>query len=187
MPKRLKKIIFRVAALLFSGVALWQLGGAGLIAAKAFAAPILIESAWDESLITGKPMKPWSWADTHPIAKLHLAEKNITRYVMAGDNMRALAFGPMQATVARTPIYFGHRDTHFAFLEHLSSGDVIEMQNASGTTSTYKVEKAWTAHKDAMFMPSSTASSQLMLVTCYPFGTVQTSSDERFIVQAVKL
>ena len=156
-----------------------------MIAAKAALAPILVESAWEESLRTGKPMKPWSWADTHPVAELSLPSKDITHYVLAGDNMRALAFGPVMAEVSGTPVLFGHRDTHFAFLENLESGDILTFKTMDGTKARYSLARAWTAHKDALTIPQ-TDGDQILLVSCYPFRSV-TETDHRIIMQAIKI
>ena len=44
------------------------------IPAKARIAQVLLELAWQQSLISGgeKTVKPWSWADTWPVARLEV-------------------------------------------------------------------------------------------------------------------
>lgn len=62
-----------------------QLGAAGLIKAKAWLAPVLIERAWAQSLgLGGMPVKPWPWADTWPVARLRVPARGVQRLVLAG-------------------------------------------------------------------------------------------------------
>jgi len=174
----------QAAALVVAFAALWQIGSAGLIAGKAWLAPILIADAWTETLATGAPQKPWFWADTVPVARLGVPEFGLTRYVMEGDNMRSLAFGPVKAGGAQAQIIFGHRDTHFAFLKDLQNGHQLTYQRADGTIVRYKVEASWVANKDAMYMPGGMPRSALLLVTCFPFGAAYAGGDQRYIVLA---
>lgn len=73
--------------------------------AKAHFAQYLIEQAWAKTLIDGQSHKPWSWADTYPVAKLSIEQakrpnhfdgpaSNDSLYVLAGASGRNLAFGP---------------------------------------------------------------------------------------------
>ncbi|MCK0068119.1 sortase domain-containing protein [Kordiimonas laminariae] len=183
--KRSKRKTIMAGAALLTALGLWQLGGGAIIAAKAALAPVLVKSAWEESLKTGKPLKPWSWADTHPVAKLSLPDKGITHYVLAGDNMRALAFGPVMAEVSGTPIVFGHRDTHFAFLEHIEDGDILTFKTLDGAEESFRLTRAWVAHKDALSVPQESV-EQILLVSCYPFRSVG-ETDRRIIMQAIKI
>src|SRR5262245_66693283 len=110
------------------------LGGLILIAqgvyihAKAMLAQILLERAFAQAISTGAPVKPWSWADTWPVARIVVPRLGKSAIVLAGASGQALAFGP--GHVARTPdagepgtaIYSGHRDTHFAFLGDVAVG-----------------------------------------------------------------
>ena len=109
-----------------------QLAAAGLIKAKAWLAPILIERAWETSLNrSGSPVKPWPWADTWPVARLRAPAQGVERLVLAGDSGNALAFGPghtnasAQLGTAGLAVIGGHRDTHFAFLRHLPAGRAV--------------------------------------------------------------
>ena len=78
-----------------------QFAGAALIYGKAWLAPVLIERAWGESRASGQAVKPWSWADTWPVARLGVERLGIERFVMHGDNGNAMAFGPGLAAGAR--------------------------------------------------------------------------------------
>src|SRR4051794_31690320 len=53
--------VLAVAGLFLVGQGLW-------IHAKGLLAQVLLERAFTETLVTGRPVKPWSWADTWPVA-----------------------------------------------------------------------------------------------------------------------
>ena len=79
-------------------------------------APLLIERAWQRSLNDGgRPVKPWPWADTWPVARLTVPEQGIELLVLAGDSGNALAFGPGLAPYSTPPgvrgvaVIAGHR------------------------------------------------------------------------------
>ena len=72
----------------------WQLGLGAWIHAKAMLAQSLLETAWSETLRTGKEVKPWPWADTWPVARLTVPRLGIRRIVLAGASGSSLAFGP---------------------------------------------------------------------------------------------
>jgi hypothetical protein len=97
-----------------------QLAAAGVIKAKAWLAPVLIERAWEESLAKSGPVPPWPWADTWPVARLQVPAAGVNLLVLAGDSGNALAFGPGHARASAQPgqsgtvVIGGHRDTHFA-------------------------------------------------------------------------
>src|SRR5262249_59714454 len=66
------------------------LGGLILIAqgvyvhAKAMLAQILLERAFAQAMATGTPVKPWSWADTWPVARLAVPRLGKSAIVLAG-------------------------------------------------------------------------------------------------------
>jgi len=179
-----KAVALLLVALLLS-VAGWQLGQAGLIAGKAWAAPVLIEWSWDHREAAEMPEKPWPWADSYPVARLDVAEQDISRFVLAGDNMRNLAFGPVLSEVAASQILFGHRDTHFRFLKSLKPGQRLSFQKAGETASNWRVQQTNVVGADELSVPAGTADPALLLVTCYPFDTVRTETDQRYVVWLV--
>jgi len=181
VPGKGKFIGFGAAAVLLVA-ALWQLSGAAMIAGKAWLAPVLIERAWQRGVQSSTPVKPWPWADTYPMARLDVPRGSITRFVLAGEDMSALAFGPVSIGGDR-PIIFGHRDTHFLFLGTLRPGDRLTYQEQGGPTRTYRVKAAWQAHKDALYAPDDSGRGML-LVTCFPLGMALKETDERYIVYA---
>ena len=116
--------------------------------AKAHFAQYLIEQAWAKTLIDGQSHKPWSWADTYPVAKLSIEQakrpnhfdgpaSNDSLYVLAGASGRNLAFGPAlvlssaPAGAQGNTVIAGHRDTHFAMLNGISVGRRLALQTAT--------------------------------------------------------
>jgi sortase len=119
------------AALALAGFVL--IGQGVWIHAKALLAQVLLERAFAQTLATGTDVKPWSWADTWPVARVEVPRLHKSAIVLAGSSGQALAFGPGQ--VERTPqagesgtaIYSAHRDTHFDFLGDVAIGDEIKV------------------------------------------------------------
>src|SRR5205085_8054819 len=89
------------------------------IHAKALLAQILLERAFAASLAGGEPVKPWSWADTWPVARIEVPRLERSEIALAGSSGQALAFGP--GHVERTPeagepgtaVYAAHRAPSF--------------------------------------------------------------------------
>ncbi|WP_434929928.1 class GN sortase [Shewanella sp. HL-SH5] len=167
----------------------------GYMQAKAHFAQYLIERAFVQTLIDNKPHKPWSWADTHPVAKIrfidwqHKLDKQDI-YVLAGISGRTLAFGPGLylggANVGEqgNTIIAGHRDSHFLKLKHLVLGDTIELQDAQGQYTRYQVTDLRVVHETQVDEMAMTDDSRLTLITCYPFDKLGGDADLRYIVEA---
>src|SRR5687767_3546122 len=88
--------LLTLAGSVFATRALW-------IRTKAVVARVLIDRAWQTSVTTGKPVSPWSWADTHPVAKLMIPSINYSEYVLEGASPRAMAFGPTRMSSGARP------------------------------------------------------------------------------------
>ena len=101
---------------------LWLIGDALYIRAKAVLAQVLLDRAFAAAVTSGATVKPWSWADTWPVARIEVKRLNASAIALAGSSGQALAFGP--GHVELTPdagergvaVYAAHRDTHFNFL-----------------------------------------------------------------------
>jgi len=171
---------------------LQQLAGAGLIKAKAWLAPVLIERAWDESLLnSGEPVKPWPWADTWPVARLRVPAEDVDLPVLAGDSGNALAFAPGHTlTSARLgsaglAVIGGHRDTHFAFLRHLRPGVHLQLQLPDGSWRDYRVDNTAVADTRIQSLRRDGHREILLLVTCYPFDALLANGPLRYVVAAL--
>lgn len=173
-------------------VALQQLSGAGYIALKAQLAQLLIAQSWDKSrMAKGHPEKPWPWADTWPVARLTVPRHDIDLYVLWGATGNALAFGPGYEVASAQPgeggvtLIGGHRDTHFEFLQDLQLNTLVSMQLPSGEEETYQVNEIRVVnvkkHPDPLL---GVQSNTLLLVTCYPFNTLQPGGPLRYVVSA---
>ncbi|NGX15353.1 class GN sortase [Wenzhouxiangella sp. XN24] len=166
------------------------IGQAGWIHAKAWLAQRLIVDAFDRA-VAGEPApRPWPWADTEPVARLHLPGTADPLVVLSGASGRNLAFGPTHDPSSVRPgepgnsIFAGHRDTHFAPLAGVSLGDTLLVERVDGRQARFTVRaldivdsRRWRIRLDA-------DQPMLLLVTCYPFDAVDPSGPLRFVVTA---
>lgn len=175
----------RGAAAVFLAVALWQIGSAALIAGKAWLAPVLIDQAWARTLAGDGRVRPWDWADTYPVAELHVPDLGVRRIALANVSMRNLAFGPTVELHGETRIFYAHRDTHFRFLKDVEIGTEIALTEAEGGPRLYKIRERAVLDKDAIALPQAVVGQDaLMLVTCYPFDDWEPNGPLRYVVWA---
>src|SRR5438046_6431412 len=78
--------------LAFAGLVLF--GQGAYIHAKALLAQVLLDRAFTETITTGRDVKPWSWADTWPVARIEVKRIGASAIVLAGSSGQTLAFGP---------------------------------------------------------------------------------------------
>lgn len=187
---------FRIEVLLIvvlSGMALWQLGGAAYIHAKARFAQYLMERAWSQTTSAQARITPWPWADTWPVAKLEIPRLHQSLMVLSDATGRSLAFGPgvLQRDALHrpnaTPVIAGHRDTHFAVLRELRVGDRLILQKADRSTQPYQVTSMRIIDLRREMLMISDDQSELILSTCYPFDAVDPGGTQRFVVFAKPL
>src|SRR5690348_563752 len=169
-PPRLPTVaaaILCLAGLVLFGQGVW-------IHAKALLAQILLERAFAASLATGAPVKPWSWADIWPVARIEVPRLHRSEIALAGASGQALAFGP--GHVARTPaagesgtaVYAAHRDTSFAFLGEVRIGDEIRVTRRDGQRFSFRVTGTSVVPWDASGVDANADGHRLVLVTCWP-------------------
>lgn len=175
------------AAILALGVLL--IGQGVAIHAKAALAQVLLERAFDRSAASGRPVKPWPWADTWPVAKVEVPRLGKSAVVLAGASGQALAFGPGQVAGAPragdlgTAVYAAHRDTHFAFLGQVRPGDEIVVRRTDGNVLRFRVDGARVARWDASGVNPHSAGRSLVLATCWPLDG-RTRGPLRYLVHA---
>jgi len=168
-------------------VSLYFFAASGYIHAKAELAQYLIKDAWTDSLSTGKNVPPWSWADTYPVAKMTVAGQSL--YILAGASGRVLAFGPGHISATVLPgetgnaVITGHRDTHFAVLEQVNIGDMIETQTGR-QKNRFRITEIRIAHESQVQVTADSENKILTLITCYPFNGVDPNPEMRYIVRA---
>jgi sortase A len=178
--------------LLLAIIGLILFGQGAYIHAKALVAQVLLERAFENTLVTGEATKPWSWADTWPVARIEVKRLHARAIVLAGSSGQALAFGP--GHVERTAdagergvaIYSAHRDTHFAFLKNVVIGDAIDVTRQDGRTFRYRVDATSVVRFDASGIDPFVDGHELVLSTCWPFDAL-TQGPERYLVHATML
>lgn len=172
------------------------LSGAGLLfvdaptQAKAALADTLIERAWERTRAGEAQARPWSWADTWPVAKLSAPDHRAQAIVLHEAGGEAMAFGPAWLSQTAAPgapglsVIAAHRDTHFAFLKELAPGDPVELTRADGAAATFRVTHTEIVRHDRSGISEShRGPARLALVTCWPFG-VTTPGPLRYVVWA---
>jgi sortase A len=178
-----------VLPLLLALIGLILFGQGAYINAKALLAQVLLERAFEKTIATGRETKPWSWADTWPVARIEVKRLHASTIVLAGSSGQALAFGP--GHVERTPdagergvaVYSAHRDTHFAFLKNVTIGDEIDVTRRDGRAFRYRVDATSVVRFDASGIDPLAGGHELVLSTCWPFDAL-TQGPERYLVHA---
>jgi len=170
-------------------VGLVLFGDGAYIHAKAWLAQVLLERAFAASVVTGHPTKPWSWADTWPVARIEVKRIGASAIALAGSSGQALAFGPghLEGTVDAgergVAVYAAHRDTHFRFLRDVAIGDEIEITRSDGKRYRYRADDARVVRFDASGIDPAAQGHELVLSTCWPFDGL-TPGPERYVLHA---
>ncbi|MET3841760.1 class GN sortase [Bradyrhizobium sp. OAE829] len=178
-----------ILPLLLAVTGLILFGQGGYIHAKALLAQILLERAFTETIATGRETKPWSWADTWPVARIEVKRIHASTIVLAGSSGQALAFGP--GHVENTPdagergvaVYSAHRDTHFRFLQNVVVGDEIDVTRRDGRKFRYRADSTSIVRFDASGIDPLRDGYGLVLSTCWPFEAL-TPGPDRYLLHA---
>jgi sortase A len=163
------------AAALLGAAGVILLGQGAWIQAKAVLAQILLERAFAETLATGRDAKPWSWADTWPVARVEAPRLGRSAIVLHGSSGQALAFGPGHVEGTPQPgkpgaaVFSAHRDTHFSFLRELRAGDELRVTRRDGVTLRFRVTDGSVVRFDASGLDPLAGLPRLVLSTCWPF------------------
>jgi sortase A len=182
MPRLIPPLVLGIVGLIL-------FGDGAYIHAKAWLAQVLLERAFDRSVATGQKVKPWSWADTWPVARIEVKRIGARAIVLAGTSGQALAFGPghldqtAEAGERGVAIYAAHRDTHFRFLRNVVIGDVIEITRSDGRHFRYRADASSVVRFDNSQIDPVTPGVELVLSTCWPFDAM-VSGPERYILHA---
>jgi sortase A len=162
------------------------------IPAKACLGQLLLERAWRQSLFSGeeKTVRPWSWADTWPVARLEVPAHGLERIVLEGATGRTLTWGPGRhagSAAIGAPgntVLSGHRDTHFAFLKRLAIGDRLSLQGRNGVHHSYTVTAARVVHERDLSPLAASDEARVTLITCFPFDSPVPGGPLRYVVTA---
>jgi sortase A len=182
----------RIAPPLLALAGLLLFGHGAFIHAKALLAQVLLERAFTRTLATGHATKPWSWADTWPVARIEIRRLHVSTIGLAGSSGQALAFGPghveqtAEAGERGVAVYAAHRDTHFRFLGDVALGDEIDVVRSDGRTFRYRVDGTSVVRFDDTGIDPAANGYELVLSTCWPLGAV-TPGPERYLVHATMI
>ncbi|MEQ1753799.1 MAG: class GN sortase [Micropepsaceae bacterium] len=181
-PATLAGALLIVMGVLFAGQGTY-------IRVKAVLAQVLLERAWQTTLSTGHQTRAWSWADTHPVARISFPGLGRSAIVLEEAGGEALAFGPAHVAGSPLPgqhgtsVIGGHRDTHFEFLKLLKLGDDVIVSTVDNKTVVFRVTGTAIVHPQASGIATEGDKPRLALVTCYPFDAVG-HSPLRYVVFA---
>ncbi|MBR0972153.1 class GN sortase [Bradyrhizobium japonicum] len=179
-----------VSPLVLALIGILLFGDGAYIHAKAWLAQVLLQRAFDRSVATGEVVKPWSWADTWPVARIEVKRIGASAIVLEGTSGQALAFGPghilqtADAGERGVAVYAGHRDTHFRFLRNVAIGDIIEITRRDGRQFRYRADASAIVRFDESGIDPTAQDFQLVLTTCWPFEAV-TPGPERYVLHGV--
>ena len=160
------------------------------IAGKGWLAERLIADAWTATLESGVRHRPWSWADTHPIAQIEVPHLGISRIVLEGATGASLAFGPGHVDGSALPnergnsVIAGHRDDAFSFLARVRVGDLLHVRSTQ-RSERYSVTATLVVDELDLRWLGPSPEDRLTLITCYPFGGLS-GGTERFVVLAAR-
>ncbi|GAA3583352.1 class GN sortase [Marinobacter xestospongiae] len=175
--------VVALASLMLVVAGLW-------IPAKAMLAQELLEMAWSESRARQTDAKPWPWADTWPVARLALPDEDLSWIVLDGVHGESLAFGPgLVRTGDHGPVMIaGHRDTHFRALEAMAAGTRLQLQQRDGQWQDYQVAsiRIVDSRQEGVDL-NALGPDGLLLVTCYPFDSLNTNGPLRYVVEAQRV
>lgn len=175
-----------------AAIGIFLIGDGLYIKAKAALAQVLLERAWAQTLETGSAVKPWSWADTWPVARITVPRLGRSAIVLNGTSGQALAFGPGLIAAGPRPgdpglaVIAAHRDTHFRFLKHIRTGDRILLTHADGTELAFEIRETGIVDANDSGLYQDGGTPRLALVTCWPFDA-KTHGPKRFVAIAERI
>jgi len=179
-----------VMGLIFGLAGVTLFGHGAWIYAKGRLAQVLLLRAWVAARGGAQRPVPWPWADTWPVARLRVSRLGVDEIVLAGASGRTMAFGPghLDGSAAMGAggncVLTGHRDTHFAFLRRLRTGDVLVVEIPSGEALRYTVTKTMVIDKHDVQVMGASTGHRLTLLTCYPFDALMPGGPGRYAVIA---
>ena len=167
-------------------------GQGAYIHAKALLAQVLLERAFTETIASGRETKPWSWADTWPVARIEVKRIHASTIVLAGSSGQALAFGP--GHVERTPDagrarrggLFRAPRYAFPLSEECRHRRRDRYHAKRRQKFRYRADGTSVVRFDASGIDPLTGGYELVLSTCWPFDAV-TPGPARYLVHATMI
>jgi len=193
VPQRLRRAHIAMLTAIALGAAGIALSAQGVwMHAKASLAQLLLERAFAETVTTGADAKPWTWADTWPIARIEVPRLKANAIVLHGSSGQALAFGPSHVETTPhagspgTAVYSAHRDTHFRFLKDVVAGDEIAVTLRTGDTHRFRVTHTSVVRWDRSSIDPFADGHNLILATCWPLDA-KFAGPMRYLVHAERV
>ena len=166
---------------------LWQVAVGLWIPAKAALAQLLLHAAWARATPGVDAARPWPWAEFRALAELEVGQD---RYIVVSDAAgESLAFAPSHVTGSAEPgnpgtvVIAAHRDTHFAGLNGVQSGDRLALSGTDGRRHGYIVREVGVLDDTSLSLPDD-GIDRLVLVTCWPFRSLDPNPAQRYVVVA---
>lgn len=177
-------------------LAIYLLANSFYMVAKAHLAQVLLNYTWQNILKQdGKklsPLLPWAWADFHPVAKLTFLRFGLSQIVLNTDSGQALAFGPAltganASNLDGMIIISGHNDSHFKVMESLKIGDEVLLEDNQVKRQYYRIVNVLIIDTRLSQLHIDDSEQGIVLVTCYPFKGLISSTPYRFVVRATPI
>ncbi len=174
-------------ALSIAGIGVAAYGAA--VPTRAKLGQMMAQLAYEETIATGTPQKPWASADMRAIGKLSMPRLGISYAILDSGTREAMRAGPTllpQSAALGMPgtsVITAHRDTHFRFLKDVRKGDIVTAAGSDGIMRRYRVNRTEIVDADKFTVPGSLENNALALSTCYPFDS-QVQSKQRYVVHA---
>jgi len=131
-------------------------------------------------------------ADTRPLARLTVREGRRAEelIVLEGAGGRNLAFGPAHDPASVMPgepgnsVIERHRDTHFAVLRGIKTGDTLRVETLTRRDVDFVVTNITIVDSRRARIALRAERPRLTLVTCYPFDAPVPGGPLRLVVTA---
>jgi sortase A len=168
--RKLAAIAILIAGLVIIAQALF-------IPLKAQAAQFLMSRAWSTQIATGEPTRPWPWADFTPQAKLSFPSQGREVLALSDAAGESLAFGPTLMAASAAPgengvaVFAAHRDTHFAFLNRLQPGQLVNVDTGAKKLSFKVIGSSVVRWDNSAIHPHDGGAPRIALVTCWPLDS----------------
>ncbi|WP_291844927.1 class GN sortase [Maricaulis sp.] len=156
---------------------------------KADIAQVLLAQSWTRAIDGESASTPWPWADFRPVARLSVPSLGEHAIVLSDGGGESLAFGPALLDASARPgepgisVIAAHRDTHFAFIGRIETGDELVLEDSDGRQHRYIVTGSEVVHAARSGIEPETRPDRLALVTCWPLGATM-PGPMRYIVWA---
>ncbi|MEE9434434.1 MAG: sortase [Sphingorhabdus sp.] len=186
-PRRLAQL----SCITLCGLGIATAASGAVVPLEAGLKQILLERAYDRSVETKTPHKPWVWADMAAVGKITHPRLGQSAIILSAGSKEAMRAGPTlmpgsaDIGTAGASVIAAHRDTHFAFLKDVKIGDVMLASGKDGKMRNYRVTHLQIVHADKFAITAGLPENTLALSTCYPFGSVR-GGKMRYVVHAIE-